>query len=374
MMLSMRGYIFFGLNGVRALSIVALILVFSSSIVVMTKDVEAVNALQAVKQSGNITTVDSMLNCDYIEGSTVPNQAAGVFWAVLNRLLIIFQAIMLFLSEIGWPAAFFERFFPVLGPDFGLGPLGIFQCLIGATILSHHVDDFTLVAAFFLFSLGCLNMLLGLIFRENAKPKRSIAVWRSAGEDLMSKARKGAAMLPRSYDLRPSSTVIRKAFSGDVEKDAMKERDGASFDSWRSGTTAASGTEQKAKTGFGFGRQGEKAAGLRGFVISKPLESLPRYAAPPRLPSHHTPSARSHSPTHSYGSSASSHTDSRSPSPVSSRRRPAPPLTPPNLSRFSDPSVYSAPSRYSHYTHERRESEVPEMPPLPRFHSSGTAL
>lgn len=31
-------------------------------------------------------------------------------------------------------------------------------------------------------------------------------------------------------------------------------------------------------SGFGFGRQGEKAAGLKGFLISKPLESLPRYA------------------------------------------------------------------------------------------------
>ena len=30
--------------------------------------------------------------------------------------------------------------------------------------------------------------------------------------------------------------------------------------------------------GFGFGRQGEKAAGLKGYLISKPVESLPRYA------------------------------------------------------------------------------------------------
>jgi hypothetical protein len=30
--------------------------------------------------------------------------------------------------------------------------------------------------------------------------------------------------------------------------------------------------------GFGFGRQGEKAAGLKGYLISKPVESLPKYA------------------------------------------------------------------------------------------------
>ena len=59
----------------------------------------------------------------------MPNQAAGAFWAVLNRLLIIFQVIVLIMSEVGWPAAFFNRFFPILGDDFGLGALGVIQCL-----------------------------------------------------------------------------------------------------------------------------------------------------------------------------------------------------------------------------------------------------
>jgi hypothetical protein len=62
-------------------------------------------------------------------GSTVPNEPAGVFWAVLNRLLLIFQIIVLFLSEIGWPAKLFNRYFPVLGPEFGLGALGVMQGL-----------------------------------------------------------------------------------------------------------------------------------------------------------------------------------------------------------------------------------------------------
>jgi hypothetical protein len=64
-----------------------------------------------------------------LRGSTVPNQPAGVFWAVVNRLFIIFQLVFLLLSEISWPIAFFDRFFPVLGSQFGLGPLGIFQAL-----------------------------------------------------------------------------------------------------------------------------------------------------------------------------------------------------------------------------------------------------
>ncbi|EJF66308.1 hypothetical protein DICSQDRAFT_132448 [Dichomitus squalens LYAD-421 SS1] len=245
-MMPPRAYYFIGLNAVRALSIIALILVFASSIFVLVNDIQAVNRAMASPQD--------MTNCDYIDGSTVPNQPAGVFWAVVNRLLIIFQVIVLILSEIGWPAAFFAMYFPVLGPDFGLGALGIFQCLIGATILSHHVDDFTLVAAFFLFSLGCINMFLGL-FREKVKRKRSIMSWREEAK----------GVLPTHKDLRPPFARPASAFVGRVFGRGEKESDG--FES----------------KGLGFGRQGEKAAGLKGFLISKPLESLPRYATqPPR--------------------------------------------------------------------------------------------
>ncbi|KIK37917.1 hypothetical protein CY34DRAFT_15364 [Suillus luteus UH-Slu-Lm8-n1] len=52
-----------------------------------------------------------------------------------------------------------------------------------------------------------------------------------------------------------------------------------------------------------IGRQGEKAAGLKGFLISKPLETLPRYAAPPTsAPSR---SSRSASPQPRFTSSGS---------------------------------------------------------------------
>jgi len=181
-MVSPKGAVFISLNIVRFLSIVGLLLVFASSILVMVDDIKAVNhfmaeggnsALQSAAAAGNTTDAE-FVDCDYIANSTVPNQPAGVFWAVLNRLLIIAQVIFLFLSECSWPMAFFNRFFPVLGDDFGVGALGIFQCLIGAAVLSHHVDDFALVSAFFLFSVGCVNMLLGLIFRDKARQKRSL--------------------------------------------------------------------------------------------------------------------------------------------------------------------------------------------------------
>lgn len=175
----------------------------------------------------------------------MPNQPAGVFWAVVNRLLIIFQIIVLILSEVGWPLAFFDHFFPVLGSNFGVGPLGIFQCLIGATILSHHVDDFTLVAAFFLFALGCLNMLLGLIFREKSKAKRSILSWREEAK----------GVLPTTRDLRPQFTRPKSGFMASVFN--------------RGGASADEDDEKRSSAdykGFGFGRQGEKESGYRGVL------------------------------------------------------------------------------------------------------------
>jgi hypothetical protein len=70
-------------------------------------------------------------NSGYVfdRGSTVPNQPAGPLWAVVNRLIIIAQTIILVLSEVNFPAVFFDRYFPVLGNAFGLGALGIFQML-----------------------------------------------------------------------------------------------------------------------------------------------------------------------------------------------------------------------------------------------------
>jgi len=237
-------HVFYGLTAVRVLSVVALLLAFASSIFGIVSDIRAVNKSQRDPPSGDRA-------CGYIGGSTVPNQPAGVFWAVVNRLFIIFQLVFLLLSEISWPMAFFDRFFPVLGSQFGLGPLGIFQGLIGATILSHHVDKFTLVAAFFLFSVGCLNIALGLIFREHAKPTRSIRLWREGENDGTLPMHTGDISTPK---FRPS------VFGGNPA-DASDRGDSS--------------------TGFGFGRQGEKQAGLRGFITTIPAESAPQHAPRP---------------------------------------------------------------------------------------------
>ncbi|PPR02296.1 hypothetical protein CVT24_011634 [Panaeolus cyanescens] len=268
-MLPPRAYVFIGLNIVRVLSIIALLLVFSSNIVTLANDIKAVNAFMAAgkvaSDSTNNSTLTEMLDADYILGSTVPNQPAGAFWAVLNRLFIIFQTIILIASEFGFPEKFFTRFFPVLGKDFGLGALGLIQMLIGAAILSHRVDTFTLVSAFFLFSLGCLNCLLGLIFRAGAKSKRSVTSWRDHAK----------ASLPTHVGPINVQPAVNSVFSPSGPPSFI-----SNLYTGNSSNTHASDEKSKMSS-LGFGRQGEKAAALKGYLISKPIETLPRYAAKP---------------------------------------------------------------------------------------------
>ncbi|CAA7262190.1 unnamed protein product [Cyclocybe aegerita] len=276
-MLPPRAYTFIGLNAIRVLSIIALLLVFASNVVTLANDIKAVNHfMDASKQADATTdatgssnsTIDAMRDADYIMGSTVPNQPAGAFWAVLNRLFIIFQTIVLILSELGWPARFFDRYFPVLGKEFGLGALGLIQMLIGAAILSHRVDTFTLVSAFFLFSLGCVNVFVGLIFRQGAKSKRSITSWREHAKSALP-THIGPINVASVVSSPPS--FVSNLYTGGSAASHVSDSKGS-----------YAGDEKDKFAGFGFGRQGEKAAALKGFLISKPVESLPRYAPSPK--------------------------------------------------------------------------------------------
>jgi len=268
-MLPNRAYVFMALNAIRAISIIALLLAFSSSIFVIVTDIRAVNTYTLASPSSPLKKTNP--NPDYIPNSTVPAQAAGVFWAVLNRLLILIQVVILLLSEVAWPIRFFDRFFPVLGSEFGLGPIGIFQCLLGAAILSHHTDDFTLVAAFFLFSVGCVNMLAGLIWREKAKAKRCIFTWKNEGKAKAFPEYNGDKKRP--FSPLPAPTFLAQhGGKGDEEMGygwTSEKSPDSEYETWR-----------RSPSSLGFGKAGEKAAGLKGFLLARPVEALPRYASP----------------------------------------------------------------------------------------------
>jgi hypothetical protein len=121
---------------------------------------------------------------------------------------------------------------------------------IGAAVLSQHVDDFTLVSAFFLFVLGCINMFLGLLFRESAKSRRSITSWREDAK----------GVLP--------TTNLRTAANLDLNRSGSSNSGQSSTSSTMyeksSGVSEFGAVRNASRAGYGFGRQGEKAAGLKG--------------------------------------------------------------------------------------------------------------
>ncbi|KAI0092305.1 hypothetical protein BDY19DRAFT_592991 [Irpex rosettiformis] len=291
-MVNARGYLFIFLNTVRVISIVSLLLLFSSSVVTMADDIKAVNRFIAAGKLDASSSNSTQVDTDYIEGSTVPNQPAGAFWAVLNSLLVIVQSIVCIFSECSWPERFFDTYFPVLGPAFGLGALGVIQCLLGAAVLSHHVAEFPLVSAFLVFSIGCLNILLGLIFRERVKTKRSIRKWKEGNKDVLPTTGRMPA-----YNI----TFPQHNASGSFD-----EKDSGA---WRSGSLSSQ------KQGLGFGRKAEMAAAEQGYNVREPEESVPPYAAKPASRFSHgsAASGSEYSPTREGGYSrpASEHEHAR---------------------------------------------------------------
>jgi hypothetical protein len=263
-MIPPRAYLFIALNVIRIISITALLLVFASSIFTLVQDVTAWNRFVDAGYSNSISVGKNMNNTvidigdDYASGSTVPNQPGGPFFAVLNWLFIIFQTIVLIMAELEYPSNIFDRFFPVLGSEFGLGALGLFQAFIGAAVLSHHVNRFMLGSAFFLFVIGCVNaVLVGILLREKAKSKRSITSWKEHSRSVLPSV--------GPYTSSSPPTFVSHLYTGS---------------SMSKGSFGCGDRFDEKFAGRGFGRQGEKAK-MKDLDIPKPDPALPKYLSRP---------------------------------------------------------------------------------------------
>ena len=181
------------------------------------------------------------------------------------------------------------------------------------------MDDFTLVSAFFLFSLGCINMFLGLIFRASAKSKRSVTSWRNESRSVLPTRTGSSIMKMQSSFADGSSSTYFPNFGAGSKRDSSEH----------SGTYKSPVLCDE-KVGYGFGTRGEKAAGLKGFLLRKPQEALPRYMSPPPSLSRNGTkrSSRSSFESHrhqnrdSQASEGDCSTSDRSPSPYEGRQIP----------------------------------------------------
>lgn len=136
----------------------------------------------------------------------------------------------------------------MLGPDFGVGILGGIQWITAASILSHHVDTFPLVSAWLLFAVGCINILLGIALRKHIKVDRSIHTFREA---------KAKELLPAPIQSAvPGFKILETSIGSVFDKKGDISRN----------NTGRSGSDMTERSfgGYGFGRQGEKAAGIKG--------------------------------------------------------------------------------------------------------------
>ncbi|RSH91025.1 hypothetical protein EHS25_010201 [Saitozyma podzolica] len=275
------GPIFIGLNVLRLLSIIALLLVFAANVVTMADDIKAIKASnasssQSSTSQSNSTTAEDW-DCDYYEYSSVPDQTGGPFWSILNRLFIVFECILLILSEVGIPRKFFENFMPVLGPAHGLGCLGVFQCLIGAQVLSHYCDLFPQVSSWLLFIIGGLNIVAGVVLRAKAKERQLIFSWENVSS-LTPQTRMAATAWDMVTEKRQASQASHSHSASQGMTEVPLERSATQASDSPLLPSGVGQTMSERFAGFGFGRQGEKKAAERGWKISRPMESLPRYA------------------------------------------------------------------------------------------------
>lgn len=100
-------------------------------------------------------------------------------------------------------------------------------------------------------------MFLGLIFRESAKGRRSITSWRAESKGILPQMT-GANGPKRFMSTGSGSTPFLDRSLSTNEKSAGY--------GWTHGADLKSDLSFRStdKQGYGFGRQGEKAAGLKG--------------------------------------------------------------------------------------------------------------
>jgi hypothetical protein len=98
----------------------------------------------------------------------------------------------------------------------------------------------------------------GIIFRSSSKRRRLIFSWENVSQ--LTPQTKAAAS---AWDMVTDVSEKYKDYKSQKASDADPLLPPGKTPGGKFG-------------GFGFGKQGEKAAGLRGYTISKPVESLPR--------------------------------------------------------------------------------------------------
>ncbi|CAO1614290.1 unnamed protein product [Sympodiomycopsis kandeliae] len=207
-MIPLHGIGFFGFNILRFVSVIATVLVLSSTLMVMVLDGREYNAAKR-------DSPEDFDDCEYLPGTDVPTHTWGIFWVQLDRTFVLILLILCVLSEINWGGRLqksAEHCFPILGRNFGTGPLGALQMMVSTNLLSHYLEEFPLVTAWLLAIVGFINFHLGLIFRQRQRDYRSMSPKRRA------LARDGSAGQVATKMLSQGLSKIVPGRQADMEK------------------------------------------------------------------------------------------------------------------------------------------------------------
>ncbi|SPO20210.1 uncharacterized protein UTRI_00603_B [Ustilago trichophora] len=156
---------FIGLNALRLVSLVVIILVFTTLIMGLIED---------IRDYHNDANMDEARtdDCAYVPGTSIPMQTWGIFWVEFHRALLLLGVIALFFAELSWfGIPRLERaaqvWFPILSRTRGLAALGCVHVVIATSILSHYLDEFPLVVSWMLFVIGLCYLCMGVAFHSH---------------------------------------------------------------------------------------------------------------------------------------------------------------------------------------------------------------
>lgn len=119
----------------------------------------------------------------YYPSTDIPTTLLGVFWSTLHHVSLILVLFTVILSELSLPLPLLNRLFkntlPFLGPNWGLGFLGVLLLLVAADGLSRadrgvfaEAGDWVLACS------GVVNVVAGVVWRAKAKVVRGWGGWK----------------------------------------------------------------------------------------------------------------------------------------------------------------------------------------------------
>ncbi|SJX60923.1 uncharacterized protein SRS1_12149 [Sporisorium reilianum f. sp. reilianum] len=158
----------------------------------------------------------------YYPSTDIPTSFLGVFWSTLHHISLTLVLLTVVLSELSLPVPLLHRLFkntlPFLGPNWGLGFLGVLLVLVAADGLSRAgTGAFAQASGWTLAVMGVINVGAGVVWRAKAKVVRSPMAWKREVAEKMERLAEAKATAERVVDALPlpTTTTTKEKLGGE---------------------------------------------------------------------------------------------------------------------------------------------------------------